>query len=227
MKRKILRWVLYFLIRILTRLTVVGEENVPEDGPCLLTGNHLGIVDGPLIYSLLKREDTTGLVAQKHRSHPVIRFIVETAGGIWIDRTRTDFGALKEARRHLKKGGLLGVAPEGTRSDNHELIEAKPGVTFLADVSRAVILPTAITGAENSLKKMFTFQRPKIHFQFGKPYTLPPLDRKNRDESLKRNTDEIMCRIAVMLPEKYRGFYADHPMIQELLEMEQSAVRSH
>ena len=154
MKRKFLRWVLYILIRILTRLSVEGKANVPKEGPCLLTGNHLGIVDGPLIYCLLKRDDATGLVALKHKSHPIIRLIVDAAGGIWIDRTRTDFGALKEARKHLKKGGLLGLAPEGTRSDDHELIEAKPGVSFLADVSNAAILPTAITGAENSLKKI-------------------------------------------------------------------------
>lgn len=217
-----MRWVLYLLIRILTRLTVEGEENVPTEGPCILTGNHLGIVDGPLIYSLLRRDDATGLVALKHRDNPFIRFIVDAADGIWIDRTRTDFGALKEARKHLKKGGLLGLAPEGTRSDNHELIEAKPGVAFLADVSKAVILPTATTGSENSLKKMFTFQRPKIHFTFGEPYTLPPLDRKDREASLKRNTDEIMCRIAVLLPEKYRGFYADHPRLLELLKEKQT-----
>jgi 1-acyl-sn-glycerol-3-phosphate acyltransferase len=226
MAKKLLRWVLYTLIRILTRLTVEGIENIPAEGTCLLTGNHLGIVDGPLIFSLLKREDATGLVALKHRGHPVIRFIVETADGIWIDRTRTDFGALRDARKHLKKGGLLGVAPEGTRSDDHKLIEAKPGVTFLADVSNAVILPTAITGAENSLKKMFTFQRPKIHFRIGTPYRLPPLDRKDRDASLKRNTDEIMCRIAALLPEKYRGFYRDHPRLKELIEAEERETES-
>jgi len=215
--RKLLRWVLYGLIRILSRLTVTGIENIPLEGSCLLTGNHLGIVDGPLIFSLIKRDDATGLVALKHRSNPAIRFIVDTAGGIWIDRTRTDFGALKEARNHLKKGGLLGIAPEGTRSDSHALIEAKPGVAFLADVSNALIVPSGTTGSENSLKKMFTFQRPKVHIRFGEPYRLPPLERKDRDASIKRNTDEIMCRIAAMLPEEYRGFYADHPRVQELL----------
>jgi 1-acyl-sn-glycerol-3-phosphate acyltransferase len=215
--RKILRWVLYGLIRILSRLTVSGRENIPDQGGCIVAGNHLGIVDGPLIYSLIKRNDAIGLVALKHRDNPAIRFIVETANGIWIDRNRTDFGALKEARKHLKTGGLLGVAPEGTRSDTHVLIEAKPGVAFLADTSKAIIVPLGITGSENSLKKMFTFQRPKIHIRFGEPFQLPPLDRKDRDTSLLHNTDEIMCRIAALLPEEYRGFYVDHPRLKELL----------
>ena len=141
--RKLIRKVLYILFRILTRLTVTGVENIPAEGGCLVTGNHLGIIDGPLYYCLIPRDDAVGLVALKHRNNPVIRFIVETADGIWIDRTRTDFGALKKARAHLKNGGLLGIAPEGTRSDTHALIEAKPGVAFLADKSNATIVPLA------------------------------------------------------------------------------------
>jgi len=216
--RNMLRWVLYIFFRVLTRLRVTGIENIPMVGSCLLTGNHLGIIDGPLIFCLIQRDDATGLAALKHRKNPAIRFVVETAGGIWIDRTRTDFKALKEARAYLKNGGLLGLAPEGTRSDNHALIQAKPGVAFLADKSNASIVPTAITGSENALKKILTLQRPRVHVRFGEPFTLPPLDRNDRDTALERNTDEIMCRIAALLPAAYRGVYADHPRLIELLE---------
>lgn len=216
--RSTLRWVLHFLFRVLTRLTVSGVENIPEEGGCLLTGNHLGLIDGPLIFSLIPRNDATGLVALKHKKNPIIRFIVEGADGIWIDRKRTDFGALKKARAHLKAGGLLGIAPEGTRSPTHALIQAKPGVAFLADKSGAVILPLATTGSEASLKKIFTFQRPRVHVRFGEPYRLPPLDRNDKDEAMRHNTDEIMCRIAAMLPEQYRGVYTDHPRTRELLK---------
>ena len=216
--RSALRWVLYILIRLLTRLTVTGVENIPIDGSCLLTGNHLGLIDGPLIYCLIPRNDAIGLVALKHKKNPFIRLIVKGADGIWIDRTRTDFGALKQARTHLKSGGLLGIAPEGTRSPTGAMIQAKPGVAFLADKSTAAILPTATTGSEVSLKQLFTFQRPKVHVRFGPTYRLPPLDRKDKEEAIERNTDEIMCRIAAILPEAYRGFYAEHPRVGELVE---------
>jgi 1-acyl-sn-glycerol-3-phosphate acyltransferase len=208
---------LYIFFRVLTRLKVTGIENIPKYGSCLLTGNHLGIIDGPVIFCLIQRDDATGLVARKHRRNPIIRFVVEAAGGIWIDRTRTDFRALKQATAYLKAGGLVGLSPEGTRSDGHALIEAKAGVAFLADKSGAIILPAAITGSEESLKKILTLQRPKVHIRFGKPYRLPPVDRQDRDASLQRNTDEIMCQIAALLPEAYRGVYADHPRLIELL----------
>jgi 1-acyl-sn-glycerol-3-phosphate acyltransferase len=215
--RSILRRVFYLFFRIFIRLTVTGIENIPREGGCLLTGNHLDIIDAPLFFCLIPRDDATGLAALKHRRNPLFRFVVESAKGIWIDRTRPDFQALKTARTHLKNGGLLGLAPEGTRSENHALIIAKPGVAFLADKSNATILPSCIIGSENSLKKIFTLQRPKVRVQFGEPFHLPPLDRKDRESSLRRNTDEIMCRIAALLPIAYRGVYADHPRLKELL----------
>ena len=215
--RKLLRRVLCVIFRVLTRLSVTGLENIPLNNSCLLTSNHLGIIDGPLIFSLIQRDDATGLVALKHKNNPFIRLIVDTAGGIWIDRTRTDFHALKEARKYLNQGGLLGVAPEGTRSDSHALIEAKQGVAFLADKSNAVVIPLGITGSENSLNKILTLQRPKISVTIGKPYQLPPIDRRDRERSLADNTDEIMCRIAALLPETYRGYYANHPRLEHLL----------
>ena len=54
----------------------------------------------------------------------------------------------------------------------------------------------------------------------GPAFTLPPLPRENRDEVLKQYTDEIMCRIAALLPEQYRGVYADHPRLKELLQQQ-------
>jgi 1-acyl-sn-glycerol-3-phosphate acyltransferase len=215
--RRILRTGFYILFRLFTRLTVIGRDNIPSEGGCLLVGNHLGIIDGPLIFCLIKRNDTTGLVALKHKKNPAIRFVVENAKGIWINREETDFKALKQARSHLKNGGVLGIAPEGTRTDDHQLIQAKPGVVFLADNSDAVVVPIGITGTENSLKKVLTLQRPKVTIEFGQPFHLPPLDRTDRDSSLQQNTDEIMCQIAAMLPEKYRGYYRDHPRLKELL----------
>jgi len=215
--RKLLRRVLYIFFRLFTRLSVIGVESIPAEGGCLLTGNHLGIIDGPLIFCLIRREDATGLVVLKHKRNLAIRSIVEAAGGIWIDRTRTDFQALKAALNHLKNGGLLGLAPEGTRSETHALIKASRGVAFLAEKSGALVIPTAITGSENSLIKIIALQRPQIRVCFGTPFHLPALDLEDREATLQASTDEIMCHIAALLPEKYRGVYADHPRLMEFL----------
>ena len=64
--------------------------------------------------------------------------------------------------------------------------------------------------------KLKRLQRPNIAATFGPAFTLPAFTAGNRAEQLKKGTDEIMCRIAVLLPEKYRGVYADNPRLKEL-----------
>jgi len=56
-----------------------------------------------------------------------------------------------------------------------------------------------------------------VTIRVGYPYHLPDFDRENRQAWLAQNTDEIMCRIAMLLPPEYRCFYANHPRLQELL----------
>jgi 1-acyl-sn-glycerol-3-phosphate acyltransferase len=76
-----------------------------------------------------------------------------------------------------------------------------------------------LTGTEDeaffgNLKKL---RRAHITVSAGPVFTLPPLPRENREEALKQFTDEIMCQIAALLPEKYRGVYAENPRLKELL----------
>jgi hypothetical protein len=63
-----------------------------------------------------------------------------------------------------------------------------------------------------------SFRKPTVHLCFGKPFTLPKIMRGQHEEMLTRNTDEIMCRIASLLPEKYWGAYLEHPRVRELLQ---------
>jgi 1-acyl-sn-glycerol-3-phosphate acyltransferase len=216
--REFLRKFFFLFFRLFTRLEVSGLENVPEEGGAIIASNHIGFIDAPIVFSYLNRPDATALVAKKHQKNPLLRWLINNVDGIWIDRTRADFGALKQAREFLRNGGLLGVSPEGTRSDTQQLIAPKHGVAFLADKAKVPIIPGAITGTEDGVRRVLTLKRPKVRLHFGEPYRLPPLDRKNRDASLARNTDEIMCRIAMYLPPSYRGVYADHPRLKELLE---------
>jgi 1-acyl-sn-glycerol-3-phosphate acyltransferase len=74
-----------------------------------------------------------------------------------------------------------------------------------------------VTGTEDAVAQLFRFRRPLIRVCVGQPFTLPPVERRQRAEMLQRNTDEIMCQIAALLPPEYRGAYADHPRLAELL----------
>ncbi len=85
-KVMLLRAILNFLFAVLTRRRVYGLENIPAAGPCLLVFNHLSNFDPPLLFTLIRRTDGVGLVADNYRRHPFYRFVVEMAGGMWIRR---------------------------------------------------------------------------------------------------------------------------------------------
>lgn len=206
------------LFLLLTRVRVTGQENIPQHEGYLAAANHLSIIEVPLVYCLIDRRDVTGLVARAHHKNLFFRWLIDGLGGIWLSRDEIDTQALRAARDHLKSGGVLGIAPEGTRSHTGALQEAKTGVAYLADQARVQILPVAVSGTWQITNEILTLRRPEIMVNFGKPFILPPVDRKTRDEDLRKNTDEIMCQLAALLPPENRGFYADYPRLKELLQ---------
>jgi 1-acyl-sn-glycerol-3-phosphate acyltransferase len=199
-----------------------GVENVPASGGCILTTNHLSRMDTPLLMIAVNRDDMCALVADKYRLNPLFSLIVRSTNSIWINREIADHTAMRAALAHLRTGGLLGIAPEGTRSQVGTMLEAKSGTVLLADRADVPIVPVGITGTEDCMAKLGRFQRPTVRARFGKPYHLAPIDRATREESTRRNTDEVMCRIAALIPEKYHGFYQGHPRIQEILKEERA-----
>jgi 1-acyl-sn-glycerol-3-phosphate acyltransferase len=151
-----------------------------------------------------------------------VPWLVKQLDGIYVDRYNADFGALREGLKRLRKGGVLVLAPEGTRSPTGALIEARPGASFLAVKAGVPIIPVALTGTEDQAAKaqLKKLRRPKVIVRAGEPFTLSEAgDHKNRNELMQEYTDEIMCRIAAMLPVGYRGVYADHPRLNELLQL--------
>lgn len=206
-----------FLISHLTRTEYYGVEHLPKRGGFLVATNHISRLDIPVLFVNPVRADITALVADKYLKNPFIRWFAVKAGGIWLDRSKADFTAFGQALATLQSGRALGIAPEGTRSSKRQLLEGKSGVVLLAHRGRVPIVPVGITGTETALARIFTFRTARIQVRFGAPIHLPPFSRENREEDLQRQTEEIMCRIAALLPSEYRGFYADHPRLKEIL----------
>ncbi|MDX9863447.1 MAG: lysophospholipid acyltransferase family protein [Anaerolineaceae bacterium] len=214
-KTRIIKGAVRFLMRIIFRITVEGGEHVPPEGGIIVATNHLSRWDIPLLLMIPNRLDLTGMVTDKYLDYPLIRLFVNLVGGIWLDRDRADFAAFRTAIEALDAGQALGIAPEGTRSNTGGLIEGKPGTILLAIKAQAPVVPTGLSGTEFISKNWW--KRPRLTIRFGAPFTLPPLSRENRNQQMQTSTDEMMCRIAALLPEQYRGVYAGHPRLQELL----------
>jgi len=184
----------------------------------VIATNHLGIVDAPMAFYALDRWDIFIPVAEKWEEIPVFRWLGKYFNFIFIDRFNPDIKALRKIIALMDEGNNLVIAPEGTRSRVGSMIEGRPGVSYLATRLKQPIIPVALIGTED--KALFSnlkrLKRTPITIKAGPTFTLPPLPRENRDQALKDYTDEIMCRIAVMMPEKYHGVYANHPRLKEL-----------
>jgi 1-acyl-sn-glycerol-3-phosphate acyltransferase len=217
---KLARLLFNLFIALTARIEVHGAERVWEmhEG-FVIASNHIGRLDAILIYSFSDRKDIILLVAEKYREIPLARWFVKQLDAIWIERFSADFSALRQALNRLKQGGVLVLAPEGTRSPNAALQKAWSGASYLAAKAGAPIVPVALVGCEDAkfFPNLKHLRRTPVTIYAGEPFTLPPLPQKDREAVLEQYTDEIMCRIAALLPPSYRGYYADHPRLKELL----------
>ncbi|MFZ5822533.1 MAG: lysophospholipid acyltransferase family protein [Chloroflexota bacterium] len=217
--RIFLRWLVRFVLNLIAHVEVRGYENIPQEGNFVIATNHLGIVDAAMAFYALDRWDLFIPVAEKWELNPFLRWLGKYFNFIFIDRFNPDIKAMRKILKLMDEGNNLVIAPEGTRSRVGSMIEGKPGVSYLASRLGQPIIPVALAGTEDkvvfgNLKRL---RRSRITVTAGPTFFLPPLPKTDRDLALKQYTDEIMCRIAALLPDKYHGVYAGHPRLKELL----------
>ncbi|MGQ9681786.1 MAG: lysophospholipid acyltransferase family protein [Anaerolineae bacterium] len=204
---RLLRAFLTAFFRVFTRYEVVGRENVPKGGPLIVATNHIHTLDSPAVMAAIPLQITT-FAARKWEHHwkgTVLRW----AGVIFVSRGEVDRQALRRALEVLNSGGVLGMAPEGTRSKTYQLQSGRGGIAYLAHAAQPMILPVATTGVEHVLPALRRGQRARVRVTIGQPFRLPMLDHRPRPDELLQQADIVMRHIAALLPHEYRGVYAD------------------
>lgn len=168
-----------------------GQTHVPKDGPVILASNHIGWLDGPILFlkaprpahALVKREAFVG------RNGRLLNY----AGQIKIDRGRTDVGALRIAADSLAAGQVVVVYPEGHRGDG-ELHAIKNGVAWLALVSGAPVVPVAIFGTREpgAASESRPPKGSRIDVVYGEPIQFPVMPWPRTSEMLDDVTGQIL-----------------------------------
>ncbi len=193
------------LLRLFTRCTVRGLENIPAEGPLLLVSNHLNLVDPPVLGALLPRRIV--FMAKEELFHIFfIGWVVKSYGAFPVKRGRPDRHALRTAVAVLEKGGVVGMFPEGTRSRTGSMQRAHPGAALVALLSGAPVLPVAIVGTDRLRSLVSLLRRPTITIRVGEPFLLERM--RNGERDLEASTTRMMAGVAALLPEGRRGFYA-------------------
>lgn len=193
---------------LLIRCEVNGLENVPRQGPLIVVSNHLNIIDPPLLGTLIPRRIRFMAKAELFHS-PFTWLIVTLYGAFPVRRGALDRQALREAMRILQNGGALGMFPEGTRSRTGQMQQARQGSAMVAVWSGAPVLPVGITGSDCILLWPNIIRRPRLVINVGPPFMLQAPGNGRSREALEDLNQEMMRRVAVLLPEAQRGLYAD------------------
>jgi 1-acyl-sn-glycerol-3-phosphate acyltransferase len=216
--KKLFRSIVRIVLPLIAKLYLEGVENLERDDSFIIAANHLGQLDGALIFLLIERNDLRYLVNDKYKNYPVLGRFIVSIGGLYIKRNAQNLKAIRQALEHTENGGILIITPEGIRSPTGALQQGKPGVAFFACNLNKPIVPVGITGTEDRLvvDNLEHFRRPHITVTVGKAFELPPI--KHKTVTIENATDEIMCQIAALLPESYRGIYSEYPRVQFLLK---------
>lgn len=204
------------LLRVLFRPRIEGLEHVPTSGAAIVAGNHLSFADHFLMPAILKRR-ITFLAKAEYFTGPgikgrLIAAFFRSAGQIPVDRSGKDAGqaAIREGLGVLRKGELLGIYPEGTRSHDGRLYKGKVGVAVMALRAGVPIIPCAMIGTFEAQPPGRVV--PRIHpvvIRFGKPLDFSRYaGMENEKAILRAVTDELMYAILSLSEQEYVDQYA-------------------
>jgi 1-acyl-sn-glycerol-3-phosphate acyltransferase len=197
------------LLGLICRIDARELGKVPGRGPLIIAVNHINFLEVPLLYSYLHPRGIVGLVKSETWDNRLLGALAAIWEAIPIDRGENDVGALKKTLAALEAGRIVAVAPEGTRSGHGRLQKGHGGIIQLAARSGAPILPVVHFGGEAFWKNLAQPRRTRVTFRVGRPCRLD-LPQGGLTKSLRSEAaDELMRRLALLLPERYRGAYAD------------------
>lgn len=184
---------------------------VPAHGPLIIVGNHVQLLEIPLLYARLQPRRMHGLVLAERWKNPVLGWMLNTAESIPLERGGININSIHTAVDVLKRGEILAIMPEGTRSRSGCLQAGHSGVVLLALKSKAPILPLVTYGGEKARDNLKKFRRTDFFINVGEPFTLNYEGSQANSQQRVQMLDEIMYRMAALLPPEYRGVYANLP----------------
>jgi glycerol-3-phosphate dehydrogenase (NAD(P)+) len=194
--------ILYWIVRGLLqpffhlyfRLSRIGREHVPQDGPMIIAANHRSFLDPFVIGTLVRRP--VYFVAKTELFHkPLVAWFLNSLGAFPIDRGNADGDAMAAAREILQRGDVVVIFPEGTRIRPGALGIPKRGVGRLALETGAPVVPVAVIGTE-TVRKGWRIRPHKVRIRCGSPLTFPKVENPSR-ELARAVTDRIWPCVAL------------------------------
>lgn len=190
------------LAHILYDVRTLHADRMPTEGPVIVVSNHVGFLDGPLVFILTPRP--LRFLVKRTYFASLWGFFLRITGQIPIDQHSADREALAAARETLTAGGGVGIFPEGTRGSG-AVETAQQGAAFLAQATGARIVPVAVLGTKGSGgRDSWPKLRGSLRVVIGEPFALPKHRGVPGRERLRLSTEELRSRLASHVDEATR-----------------------
>ena len=195
---RMVQWAFGVMIWIAgTKLTVIGEENVPKDQPVLYIPNHRGAFDILLLYSRIP--GLTGFVAKDSINKAyLLRDWMKKLYCLFLNRDnpREGLKTILQGIEYVKKGVSICIFPEGTRNKGEGLLEFKEGSMKIAEKTGCLIVPIALTNTAEIFDNHKPWIRPcKVVIEYGTPIdpkTLSKEDKKRMGAICREKIQEML-----------------------------------
>ena len=205
--QRIINAILRPLVALFLPWDVQGLENLPAKGPVLVLMNHINFLDVIMPAFFLPRDVVMLSKIENFRTWG-LGFFVWAYGALSVRRGEADMQAMRRSLAVLKKGQVLCIAPEGTRSGDGRLQRGHDGAAFVAMQADVPVVPFVSYGHEKFLENLKRLRPTRLHIRVGEPFRFIRSKRRQR-EDLRAATEEAMFRLAALLPPEYRGVYSD------------------
>jgi 1-acyl-sn-glycerol-3-phosphate acyltransferase len=195
------------LLTLLTRWRVKGRERIPTQGGLIVVSNHLNNGDPPILGAGIAKRRIRFMAKIELFKYP-FGVVPRLYGAFPVRRFEADMGALMAAERLLKRGEVLGMFPEGTRSKTGKIGKPHPGTALIALRTGATVLPCAMYGTERLGNPLNILRYLRMGVNIGQPIPVEQVKRPTQDQ-VDQLTERLFAAIVAQLPDDYRGGYLD------------------